>query len=60
MTDERKEDDMICTGAVPPQVIMGMEMYQAYWQMVANYWALYQQTVRMMYPTQYTKKSDAE
>lgn len=60
MTDKQKESDMICTGAIPPQVIMGMEMYQAYWQMVANYWALYQQTVRMMYPTQFSKKQDAE
>ncbi len=60
MTDERKEDDMICTGAIPPQVIMGMEMYQAYWQMVANYWTWYQQTVRMIDLTQFTKKPDAE
>jgi len=32
---------MICTGNVPPQLIMGMELYQLYMQGMMNYWQLW-------------------
>lgn len=41
MTTETKENAMICTGAVPPHLILGIELYQLYMQGMMNYWQLY-------------------
>lgn len=44
---------MICTGAVPPQLIMGMEMYQTYMKGMMNYWQLYATLTTLDYWTMY-------
>ena len=44
---------MICTGAIPPQLIMGMEMYQMYMKGTMNYWQLYVALVGIDYWTMY-------
>ena len=36
-----KENSMICTGGIPPQLILGMELYQIYMKNMMNYWQLY-------------------
>jgi hypothetical protein len=41
MTEPNKENDMICTGGIPPQMVMGMELYQMYMKATMNYWQLY-------------------
>lgn len=33
-----KENDMICNGGVPPQIIQGMEMYQSYMQGMMHFY----------------------
>ena len=48
-----KDNEMICTGAVPPQLIMGMELYQLYMKGMMNYWQLYAALVGMDYCTTY-------
>lgn len=35
---KNKENDMICTGAIPPQVIQGMEMYNAYMKAMMEFY----------------------
>ena len=39
--ENNKDNDMICTGGVPPQMVMGMELYQMYMKATMNYWQLY-------------------
>jgi uncharacterized circularly permuted ATP-grasp superfamily protein len=41
MTTKNKDNEMICTGAIPPQVVMGTELYQMYMKATMNYWQLY-------------------
>jgi hypothetical protein len=41
MTKNNKDNDMICTGGIPPQMVMGMELYQMYMKATMNYWQLY-------------------
>ena len=41
MTTKNKDNEMICTGAIPPQVVMGMELYQMYMKATLNYWQLW-------------------
>lgn len=36
-----KDNEMICTGAIPPQLIMGMEWYQTYLAGMMNWCQLY-------------------
>jgi len=48
-----KDNEMICTGAVPPQLIMGMEMYQTYMKGMMNYWQLYATLTTLDYWTMY-------
>lgn len=51
MTD--KDNAMICTGAIPPQLIMGMELYQIYMKGLMNYCELYATLAGMDYWTRY-------
>jgi len=53
MTTNNKDNEMICTGAIPPQLIMGMEMYQMYMKGTMNYWQLYAALVGIDYWTMY-------
>jgi uncharacterized circularly permuted ATP-grasp superfamily protein len=48
-----KDNEMICTGAMPPQLIVGMELYQMYMKGMMNYWQLYAALVSMDYCTAY-------
>jgi hypothetical protein len=32
---------MVCTGGIPSQMVMGMELYQMYMKATMNYWQLY-------------------
>ena len=41
MTTNNKENDMVCTGGIPSQMVMGMELYQMYMKATMNYWQLY-------------------
>ena len=41
MTTKNKDNEMICTGTIPPQVVMGTELYQMYMKATMNYWQLY-------------------
>jgi uncharacterized circularly permuted ATP-grasp superfamily protein len=53
-----KENDMICTGGVPPQLIMGMEMYQYYMQGMLNWCQLYSTLTGMDYWTKLFKQAE--
>lgn len=33
-----EENDMICTGGIPPQVMQGMEMYQEYMRTIVEFY----------------------
>lgn len=48
-----KENSMICTGGIPPQVVMGMELYQAYMAGVLNWYKLYANLTGMDYWMRY-------
>lgn len=48
-----KENNMICTGGIPPQLVLGMEMYQTYMKGMMNYWQLYASLVAMDHWTRY-------
>jgi uncharacterized circularly permuted ATP-grasp superfamily protein len=48
-----KDNEMICTGAIPPQLIMGMELYQTYMKGMMNYWQLYATLAGVDYWTKY-------
>jgi|LakMenEpi03Aug12_release.lakeMendotaPanAssembly.Ray.scaffolds.fasta_scaffold1970033_2 hypothetical protein len=58
MTKDNKENDMICTGAIPPQVVMGMELYQAYLQGMMNVWQLYVNLTRINWQANIEKFKD--
>jgi len=53
-----KNNEMICTGAIPPQVVMGMELYQAYLQGMMNVWQLYVNLTRINQWTDIEKSKD--
>jgi uncharacterized circularly permuted ATP-grasp superfamily protein len=53
MTTKNKDNEMICTGATPPQLIMGMELYQMYMKGMMNYWQLYAALAGVDYWTKY-------
>ncbi len=48
-----KENNMICTGGIPPQLVMGMELYQAYMLGMLNWYKLYANLTGIDYWTQY-------
>lgn len=48
-----KENNMICTGGIPPQLVMGMELYQAYMAGMMNWYQLYASLTGLDYWTRY-------
>ena len=48
-----KENNMICTGGIPPQLVMVMELYQAYMAGMTNWYRLYANLTGIDYWTQY-------
>jgi len=48
-----KENDMICTGGIPPQLVLGMEMYQTYMAGMMNWYQLYANLTGIDYWTKY-------
>jgi hypothetical protein len=57
MTKDNKENDMICTGAVPTPMIMGAELYQLYMKATMNYWQLYVALMGIDHWTRYMNQS---
>jgi uncharacterized circularly permuted ATP-grasp superfamily protein len=54
-----KENNMICTGAIPPQLVMGLELYQAYMSGVFYWYKLYANLIGMDYWTRYLEAYQA-
>lgn len=52
MSKNKQENDMICTGAMPPQVIAGMELYQAWMQTMMFWCQSYMSIMQAPYWTQ--------
>ncbi len=48
-----KENNMICTGGISPQLVMGMELYQAYMAGMMNWYQLYASLTGLDYWTRY-------
>ena len=51
---------MICTGAVPPQVIQGMEMYQAYMKAIFECYYAWCSLTGLTYWAQYLRDHDQQ
>lgn len=37
-TKQLKDNNMICTGGIPPQIVQGMELYQNYMKSVMHFY----------------------
>jgi hypothetical protein len=48
-----KENEMICTGGIPPQLVLGMELYQAYMASMLNWYKLYANLAGVDYWSRY-------